>query len=114
MGIVHGIEMVAKYVTPDLAYIVGIVRARAKIGTRQDITPYAVRATIIFRHEDGVWKVVHRHADPSPPSRRPNRSSRSRSVANRPGRGTFLLACTCVLGFYQAKEQAIHENFPDF
>ena len=64
MGIVHGIEMVAKYVTPDLAYIVGIVQARAKIGTRQDITPYAVRATIIFRHEDGVWKVVHRHADP--------------------------------------------------
>ena len=63
-GEIVGIETVAKYVTPELAYIVEIERAKAKIGGRQDITPYAVRATIIFRPEDGVWKVVHRHADP--------------------------------------------------
>lgn len=63
-GEMVGIETVAKYVTPELAYIVEIERAKAKIGGRQDITPYAVRATIIFRPEDGVWKVVHRHADP--------------------------------------------------
>jgi hypothetical protein len=31
---------------------------------REDVTPYAVRATMIFRPEDGEWKVVHRHADP--------------------------------------------------
>ena len=59
-----GIETVAKYVTPELAYIVEIERAKAKIGGRQDIIPYVVRATIIFRPEDGVWKVVHRHVDP--------------------------------------------------
>ena len=63
-GEMVGIETVAKYVTPELAYIVEIERAKAKIGGRQDITPYVVRATIIFRPEDGVWKVVHRHADP--------------------------------------------------
>ena len=29
-----------------------------------NITPYAVRSTMIFRpEEDGEWKVVHRHAD---------------------------------------------------
>ena len=63
-GEMVGIETVAKYVTPELAYIVEIERAKAKIGGRQDITLYVVRATIIFRPEDGVWKVVHRHADP--------------------------------------------------
>ncbi len=59
-----GSEVVAKYVTPELAYVVQIERAKAKVGGREDITPYAVRATMIFRPEDGVWKVVHRHADP--------------------------------------------------
>jgi ketosteroid isomerase-like protein len=59
-----GSEIVAKYVTSELAYVVGIERAKAKIGGREEITPYAVRSTMIFRPEDGEWKVVHRHADP--------------------------------------------------
>src|SRR5215213_5798988 len=59
-----GWQIVAKYVSAELAYVVQIERARAKIGAREDITPYAVRATMIFRPEDGEWKVVHRHADP--------------------------------------------------
>ena len=59
-----GWEIVAKYVTAELAYVVQIERAEAKIGAREDITPYAVRATMIFRPEDDEWKVVHRHADP--------------------------------------------------
>ncbi len=50
--------------TPELAYVVQIERAEAKVGGREDITPYALRATMIFRPEDGEWKVVHRHADP--------------------------------------------------
>ena len=53
-----------KYVTPELAYVVEIERAKAKVGGREDITPYALRATMIFRLEEGVWKVIHRHADP--------------------------------------------------
>ena len=57
-------ETVAKHVAfSELAYVVQIERAEAKIGAREDITPYAVRATMIFRPEDGEWKVVHRHAD---------------------------------------------------
>jgi ketosteroid isomerase-like protein len=57
-------QIVAKYVTAELAYVVQIERAEAKIGAREDITPLAVRATMIFRPEDGEWKIVHRHADP--------------------------------------------------
>jgi ketosteroid isomerase-like protein len=57
-------QIVAKYVTTELAYVVQIERAEAKIGAREDVTPLAVRATMIFRPEDGEWKIVHRHADP--------------------------------------------------
>ena len=39
-----GYEVVAKYVTPELGYVVGIERAEAKIGASEEITPYAVRS----------------------------------------------------------------------
>jgi ketosteroid isomerase-like protein len=57
-------QIVAKHVTAELAYVVQIERAEAKIGAREDLTPLAVRSTMIFRPEDGEWKVAHRHADP--------------------------------------------------
>jgi ketosteroid isomerase-like protein len=63
-GEATGFEIVSKYVTPELAYIVQIERLKAKVGGREDITPYSLRSTMIFRPEDGEWKVVHRHADP--------------------------------------------------
>ena len=63
-GEVIGFENVAKYVTPDLAYIVEVERYKAKVGGSEDIVPVALRVTSIFRPEDGVWKLVHRHADP--------------------------------------------------
>ena len=57
-------EEVAKYVTPELAYTVWLERQRAKVGGRQDVTPFTLRVTMIYRPEEGNWKVVHRHADP--------------------------------------------------
>ena len=63
-GEIVGFKIVAKYVTPELAYIVWIERAKAKLGTRQEIVPFDLRVTMIFRPEEGTWKVVHRHADP--------------------------------------------------
>ena len=54
----------AKYVTAELAYVVQIEHLESKIGQSEEITPYSLRATMIFRPEDGTWKVVHRHADP--------------------------------------------------
>jgi ketosteroid isomerase-like protein len=63
-GEIVGFETIEKYVTDELAYIVRVERARAKVGASEDITPIALRVTMIFRPEDGEWKIVHRHADP--------------------------------------------------
>ncbi len=63
-GEITGFENVATYVTPDLAYIVEVERYKAKVGGRKDIVPVALRVTSIFRPEEGVWKLLHRHADP--------------------------------------------------
>jgi ketosteroid isomerase-like protein len=57
-------EIVAKYVTPEIAYTVWIERVKVKMGAMEDFAPSALRVTMIFRPEDGAWKVVHRHADP--------------------------------------------------
>jgi ketosteroid isomerase-like protein len=51
-------------VTPELAYLVEMERAKAKFGASEDVTSYALRATVIFRPEEGSWRVMHRHADP--------------------------------------------------
>ena len=63
-GRAAGFEIVANNVTPELAYVVQIEHLESKVGESEEITPYALRATMIFRPEDGAWKVVHRHADP--------------------------------------------------
>jgi ketosteroid isomerase-like protein len=63
-GRATGFEIVAKNATPELAYVVQIEHLESKVGEREDITTYALRATMIFRPENGTWKVVHRHADP--------------------------------------------------
>ena len=58
-----GFEIMAKYVTPELACVVEVERLKDRFAGGEDITQYALRVTMIFRPEDGVWKVVHRHAD---------------------------------------------------
>jgi ketosteroid isomerase-like protein len=63
-GEIVGFENVAKYVTPELAYIVEVERYKAKVGGGEELAPIALRVTSIFRREDGGWKIVHRHADP--------------------------------------------------
>ncbi len=63
-GQLVSVEIVAKHVTAEFAYVVEIERPKAKIGGSEDITPFALRVTMIFRPEDGGWKIVHRHADP--------------------------------------------------
>jgi ketosteroid isomerase-like protein len=63
-GAMVAFEEVAKYATPELAYTVWLERQEAKLGGRGDITPFTLRVTMVYRPEDGTWKVVHRHADP--------------------------------------------------
>jgi ketosteroid isomerase-like protein len=57
-------EIVDKYVTPELAYVVRIERQHVEVGGSEQLAPIALRVAMIFRPEDGTWKVVHRHADP--------------------------------------------------
>jgi ketosteroid isomerase-like protein len=63
-GEIVGFEIIEKQVTPEFAYVVRVERARAKVGRSEDIAPITLRVTMIFRPEDGTWKIVHRHADP--------------------------------------------------
>jgi ketosteroid isomerase-like protein len=58
------IELVAEYVSDDLACIVEVERGRSKVGGAAELAPVAVRVTSVFRLESGSWKLVHRHADP--------------------------------------------------
>ncbi len=56
-------ETLLTYVTSNFAFIVEVEKSRAKIGKREEFTDYDLRVTTIFRHEDGGWKILHRHAD---------------------------------------------------
>jgi ketosteroid isomerase-like protein len=59
-----GSEIVAKYVTEELAYVVQLAHERAKVGASEVLSPIELRTTIILRAEGGTWKIVHLHGDP--------------------------------------------------
>jgi ketosteroid isomerase-like protein len=55
-------DLVAAGVSGDLAYMIGFEHiANSVLGT--PVEPYTLRVTHIFRHEQGEWKIAHRHAD---------------------------------------------------
>lgn len=62
-GELVAVEVISTVVTPDLAYVVGIERAKARVGGREQVGDLALRATTIFRREEGAWRILHRHAD---------------------------------------------------
>jgi ketosteroid isomerase-like protein len=58
-------EPVSQVVTADLAYVVEIERSRVKLGGADQLVPFSLRSTTVYRREeDGVWRICHRHADP--------------------------------------------------
>ncbi len=57
-------ENIVKYVSSELGYIVEVEKFEAKLGGKTEMSSGSLRVTSIFRKEDGVWKCVHRHADP--------------------------------------------------
>jgi ketosteroid isomerase-like protein len=58
------IEYISSAVSGELAYTVAIERSEALVAGQDKPMPMALRVTHIFRKENGVWKLVHRHADP--------------------------------------------------
>jgi ketosteroid isomerase-like protein len=67
-----GFDLIAREVTPELAYLVEVERFTAKMGGREDLAPVSLRVTSIFSREDGAWRLVHRHADPITSARSPD------------------------------------------
>ena len=63
-GHTTGIETIERLVTPDLAYTLEIERFVAKVGGSSDLSDIALRVSCVYRLEDGVWRLLHRHADP--------------------------------------------------
>ena len=57
-------EEVSRYATQDLAYVVQMERSEGRLARGGGTVAIALRVTMIFRPEEGGWKVVHRHADP--------------------------------------------------
>lgn len=57
------VEVFETYASGDLAVLVAIERQQGTVAPlpRQD---WSMRITLVFRREDGVWRLVHRHADP--------------------------------------------------
>jgi ketosteroid isomerase-like protein len=70
-GEIVGFENVSTVIAPDLACTVEIESYRARVAGAQELAPVSLRVTTIFRREQGVWKVVHRHADPITAKRPP-------------------------------------------
>ena len=63
-GELTDVELIAKYVSDGLACVVEVERGRAKVGGSDQTATLSLRVTSVFRLERGIWKLVHRHADP--------------------------------------------------
>jgi ketosteroid isomerase-like protein len=58
------VELVAAGASRDLGYTVAYEHTSASV--RGEPRNYTLRVTQVYRREEGVWKVVHRHADAPP------------------------------------------------
>ncbi|MEW1953342.1 nuclear transport factor 2 family protein [Terrabacter sp. NPDC080008] len=54
-------ELQAYDLMGDMAYTAGLEHTSASVDSEP--RTYTLRATQVYRREDGAWRVVHRHAD---------------------------------------------------
>jgi ketosteroid isomerase-like protein len=57
------LEVFHSYVEGDLGVLVAVERQHAEVGDLPS-QEWSLRITLVFRREDGEWRLVHRHADP--------------------------------------------------
>ncbi|MFJ7954706.1 nuclear transport factor 2 family protein [Streptomyces sp. NPDC096319] len=57
----YAFELQAYDVIGDMAYTVGLEHTSASVDGRP--RSYTLRATQVYRREDGAWRVAHRHGD---------------------------------------------------
>ena len=57
----YAIEVLAYDVAGDMAYTAGLEHTSTSVGGEP--RSYTLRATQIYRREDGEWRVAHRHGD---------------------------------------------------
>jgi ketosteroid isomerase-like protein len=57
-------EVIAAGASGDLAYTVGYEHNQVNVNGEPQT--YTLRATHVYRREDGRWRIVHRHADSAP------------------------------------------------
>jgi ketosteroid isomerase-like protein len=57
------LEYLSADISGHVAYTVTIERSQVLLTGQEKIAPMTLRVTHVFRKEDGVWKILHRHAD---------------------------------------------------
>jgi hypothetical protein len=57
-------ELIVATAGIDMGVIVQVERGRVQLKGRSAPQEMALRVTMVFRLEDGVWRLLHRHADP--------------------------------------------------
>jgi len=71
-GRVTAVDNLTKHVTSDLACFLDIEHWQAKVGGGDEMSPFDLRVTSIYRTEGDTWALVHRHADPLTTLRAPD------------------------------------------
>ena len=59
-----GFERVATHVADGLACVAEVERFQATAGGSDHLASISLRVTSVDRKEEGIWRLVHRHADP--------------------------------------------------
>jgi hypothetical protein len=57
-------EELSRFVCADLAGTVHHERMRARLKGMADPASFVLRVTQLYRREEPVWRLIHRHADP--------------------------------------------------
>jgi ketosteroid isomerase-like protein len=56
-------ETLAEGVDENMGYTIWIEKYDARVQGSDTVRPIALRVTHIYRRENGIWKIIHRHAD---------------------------------------------------